>query len=191
MIAGVDEAGRGALAGNVIAAAVILPPGEYPALLTDSKKLTARQREQMYEWITGHALAVAWAACDAATIDRLNIHRATLQAMRDAVRGLTIAPQQALVDGKFLPELPCPGRAIIGGDAQVPCIAAASIIAKVVRDRQMLEADALYPQYGFARHKGYGSAAHREALRIHGACPLHRRSYAPVREVVEKGLFAL
>lgn len=190
MIAGVDEAGRGALAGNVIAAAVILPSGDYPPLLTDSKKLTARQREQMYEWITSHALAVAWAACDAATIDRLNIHRATLQAMCDAVRGLAIAPQEALVDGKFLPELPCPGRAIIGGDAQVPCIAAASIIAKVVRDRQMLEADGLYPQYGFARHKGYGSAAHREALRLHGACPLHRRSYAPVREVVEKGLFS-
>ncbi|MDO5090409.1 MAG: ribonuclease HII [Cardiobacteriaceae bacterium] len=191
MIAGVDEAGRGALAGNVIAAAVILPPGDYPALLTDSKKLTARQREQMYDWIAENAVAYAWAGADAATIDRINIHNATLQAMRDAVRALGVVPESALVDGKFLPELPCPGRAIVGGDAQEACIAAASIIAKVVRDRQMLEADALYPQYGFARHKGYGSAAHREALRAHGACPLHRRSYAPVRAVVEKGLFDL
>lgn len=188
MIAGVDEAGRGALAGNVVAAAVILAPGEYPALLTDSKKLSARQREQMYDWIYGNALAVSWAQCDPATIDRINIHHATLQAMREAVLGLAIAPAQVLVDGKFLPELPCPGQAVIGGDASIASIAAASIIAKVTRDRQMQEADLQYPQYGFARHKGYGSAAHRHALQQYGACPLHRQSYAPVRLVARATL---
>ena len=188
MIAGVDEAGRGALAGDVIAAAVILPEMAYPPRLIDSKALTARQREEMFAWIEAHALAFAWAGCDAASIDRLNIHRATLQAMREAVLALTLVPDEVLVDGKFMPDIPYPGRAMVGGDGLEAAISAASIVAKVVRDRQMQEADALYPQYGFARHKGYGSAAHLAALQTHGACPLHRRSYAPVRGVVSEKL---
>lgn len=189
MIAGVDEAGRGALAGNVVAAAVILPDMVYPPQLIDSKKLSARQRESMYDWIGDHALAWAVAQCDAAAVDALNIHRATLQAMREAVLALGVAPAEVLVDGKFFPDIPYGGRAVVGGDGLHACIAAASIIAKVTRDRQMLEADGVYPQYGFARHKGYGSAAHLAALRMHGACPLHRQSYAPVRAVLEPGLF--
>lgn len=184
MMAGVDEAGRGALAGNVVAAAVILPDRAYPAQLTDSKALTAKQRDKMYDWVCEHALAWAVAQCHAATVDRVNIHRATLQAMRDAVLNLAVAPQEVLVDGRFFPDIPYPGRAVIGGDGLIACISAASIIAKVTRDRQMLEADAQYPQYGFARHKGYGSALHLQALREHGACPLHRQSYAPVRNVL-------
>lgn len=184
MIAGVDEAGRGALAGNVVAAAVILPTMEYPAQLTDSKKLSAKQRDAMYDWVCEHALAWGIGQCDAQTVDTLNIHRATLQAMREAVLALDIAPAEVLVDGKFYPDIPFAGRAVIDGDALHACISAASIIAKVTRDRQMLEADARYPQYGFARHKGYGSAVHLAALRAHGACPLHRKSYAPVRAVL-------
>ena len=188
MIAGVDEAGRGALAGNVVAAAVILPEMSYPRELTDSKALSAKQRERMFAWIGEHALAIGVAQCDAQTIDRINIHRATLQAMREAVLALAVAPSEVLVDGKFFPDIPWPGRAIVGGDGQIAAISAASIIAKVTRDRQMLAADALYPHYGFARHKGYGSAAHVAALQAHGASPLHRQSYAPVRDVLANKL---
>ena len=184
LTAGVDEAGRGALVGNVVAAAVILPARFALPGLTDSKKLSARQREVLFDGITAQALAWCAAAASPAEIDTLNIHPATLLAMRRAVEGLATAPQQVLVDGKFTPALAMPARAIVGGDASEACIAAASIIAKVTRDRQMAELDARFPGYGFAAHKGYGTKAHLAALARLGATPEHRRSYAPVRAVL-------
>jgi ribonuclease HII len=184
LTAGVDEAGRGALVGNVVAAAVILPARFALPGLTDSKKLSARQREVLFDGITAQALAWCAAAASPAEIDTLNIHHATLLAMRRAVEGLATAPQQVLVDGKFTPALAMPARAIVGGDASEACIAAASIIAKVTRDRQMAELDARFPGYGFAAHKGYGTKAHLAALARLGATPEHRRSYAPVRAVL-------
>ena len=184
LTAGVDEAGRGALVGNVVAAAVILPARFALPGLTDSKKLSARQREVLIDGITAQALAWCAAAASPAEIDTLNIHPATLLAMRRAVEGLATAPQQVLVDGKFTPALAMPARAIVGGDASEACIAAASIIAKVTRDRQMAELDARFPGYGFAAHKGYGTKAHLAALARLGATPEHRRSYAPVRAVL-------
>ena len=184
LTAGVDEAGRGALVGNVVAAAVILPARFALPGLTDSKKLSARQREVLFDGITAQALAWCAAAASPAEIDTLNIHHATLLAMRRAVEGLATAPQQVLVDGKFTPSLAMPARAIVGGDASEACIAAASIIAKVTRDRQMAELDARFPGYGFAAHKGYGTKAHLAALARLGATPEHRRSYAPVRAVL-------
>ena len=184
-VAGVDEAGRGALVGNVVAAAVILPATFNLPGLTDSKKLSARQREVLFDAITAQALAWCAAAASPAEIDAMNIHHATLLAMQRAVEGLAISPQSVLVDGKFTPELAMPARAIVGGDASEACIAAASIIAKVTRDRQMMELDARFPGYGFAAHKGYGTKAHLAALARLGATPEHRRSYAPVRAVME------
>ena len=184
LTAGVDEAGRGALVGNVVAAAVILPARFALPGLTDSKKLSARQREVLFDGITAQALAWCAAAASPAEIDTLNIHHATLLAMRRAVEGLATAPQQVLVDGKFTPALAMPARAIVGGDASEACIAAASIIAKGTRDRQMAELDARFPGYGFAAHKGYGTKAHLAALARLGATPEHRRSYAPVRAVL-------
>ena len=184
LTAGVDEAGRGALVGNVVAAAVILPARFALPGLTDSKKLSARQREVLFDGITAQALAWCAAAASPAEIDTLNIHHATLLAMRRAVEGLATAPQQVLVDGKFTPALAMPARAIVGGDASEACIAAASIIAKVTRDRQMAELDARFPGYGFAAPKGYGTKAHLAALARLGATPEHRRSYAPVRAVL-------
>ena len=183
-VAGVDEAGRGALVGNVVAAAVILPAQFDLPGLTDSKKLSARQREALFDAITAQALAWCAAAASPAEIDAMNIHHATLLAMRRAVEGLAISPQSVLVDGKFTPELAMPARAIVGGDASEACIAAASIIAKVTRDRQMMELEARFPGYGFAAHKGYGTKAHLAALTRLGATPEHRRSYAPVRAVM-------
>lgn len=183
-VAGVDEAGRGALVGNVVAAAVILPAQFNLPGLTDSKKLSARQREALFDAITAQALAWYAAAASPAEIDAMNIHHATLLAMRRAVEGLAISPQSVLVDGKFTPELAMPARAIVGGDASEACIAAASIIAKVTRDRQMAELEARFPGYGFAVHKGYGTKAHLAALARLGAMPEHRRSYAPVRAVM-------
>ena len=184
LTAGVDEAGRGALVGNVVAAAVILPARFALPGLTDSKKLSARQREVLFDGITAQALAWCAAVASPAEIDTLNIHHATLLAMRRVVEGLATAPQQVLVDGKFTPALAMPARAIVGGDASEACIAAASIIAKVTRDRQMAELDARFPGYGFAAHKGYGTKAHLAALARLGATPEHRRSYAPVRAVL-------
>ena len=184
-VAGVDEAGRGALVGNVVAAAVILPATFNLPGLTDSKKLSARQREVLFEAITAQALAWCAAVASPAEIDAMNIHHATLLAMRRAVEGLATPPQSVLVDGKFTPELAMPVRAIVGGDASEACIAAASIIAKVTRDRQMMELEARFPGYGFAAHKGYGTKAHLAALTRLGATPEHRRSYAPVRAVME------
>ena len=183
-VAGVDEAGRGALVGNVVAAAVILPAQFDLPGLTDSKKLSARQREVLFEAITAQALAWCAAVASPAEIDAMNIHHATLLAMRRAVEGLATPPQSVLVDGKFTPDLAMPARAIVGGDASEACIAAASIIAKVTRDRQMMELEARFPDYGFAAHKGYGTKVHLAALARLGATPEHRRSYAPVRAVM-------
>jgi ribonuclease HII len=189
VVAGVDEAGRGSWAGPVVAAAVILAPG--PALrgLDDSKRLDASAREVLHaRLVQGRALA--WSACAVAApeIDRLNILRATLLAMTRAAFGLRSAPDLVLVDGNRLPErLPAPARAVVGGDGASACVAAASIVAKVLRDRIMCRWDRRFPGYDFASNKGYGSPAHRAALSRLGACPLHRRSYRPVAEL-EQGL---
>jgi ribonuclease HII len=182
LIAGVDEAGRGPLAGPVAAAAVILDPARIPPGINDSKKLSAAAREHLFGLILSQAHAVAFSFAPPAEIDRLNIRGATLAAMRRAVLGLNIAPGLVLVDGKDVPPgLPCAGRAIIGGDGLEPAIGAASIIAKVMRDRLMTRLDGLYPAYGFAIHKGYPTATHRAAIRVHGPSPHHRLSYAPFR----------
>ncbi len=183
MVAGVDEAGRGPLAGPVSAAAVILPEGFTHALLDDSKKLTERKREHLYvELTTRHDVRFAVALLDAEEIDRLNILRATHEAMRRAVAQLSPPPGHVLIDGLPVRDFPLPHTALVGGDALSFSIAAASVIAKVTRDRLMLEMDAQYPAYGFAKHKGYGTAQHLAALRTHGPCPIHRRSFQPVRE---------
>jgi len=180
LTAGVDEAGRGPLAGPVVAAAVILDERQPIAGLNDSKKLSPARREALFEQIHARALCFAIAEASVEEIDRLNILQATLLAMRRAVAGLRLRPGLVLVDGNRLPVLDCAAEAIVGGDALVPSISAASILAKVYRDRWCVQVDAQYPQYGFAGHKGYGTAAHMDALRAHGACPLHRRSFAPV-----------
>ncbi len=180
LTAGVDEAGRGPLAGPVVAAAVILDERQPIAGLNDSKKLSPARREALFEQIRARALCFAIAEASVEEIDRLNILQATLLAMRRAVAGLRLRPGLVLVDGNRLPVLDCAAEAIVGGDALVPSISAASILAKVYRDRWCVQVDAQYPQYGFAGHKGYGTAAHMDALRAHGACPLHRRSFAPV-----------
>ena len=181
LVAGVDEAGRGPLAGPVVAAAVILPADFALDGLTDSKKVPAARREKIFAVLATHP-CVAWAACLATVeeIDRHNILRATHLAMARAVRALPARPDHALVDGLPVRDLPVPHSALVGGDALSLSIAAASIMAKVTRDRLMVALDAEYPQYGFARHKGYGVRQHLEALRHHGPCPVHRRSFAPV-----------
>ena len=180
LLAGVDEAGRGALAGPVVAAAVILDPRQPIAGLADSKKLTARRRERLYDEICAKALCCSIALASVAEIDRLNILQATLLAMQRAVAGLRLPPAKVQVDGNRLPTLGVLAEAIVDGDATVPAISAASILAKVQRDRWCAEVDAQWPQYGFAAHKGYGTAAHLAALRAHGACEHHRRTFAPV-----------
>jgi ribonuclease HII len=186
LVAGVDEAGRGPLAGPVVAAAVILDPERPIEGLCDSKKLSAARREALESDIKCRALcwSVAWS--DRAEIDTLNILSATMLAMRRAILGLTVVPSGVKVDGNRLPDLRfrdrcIDGVAIIGGDATVDCISAASIIAKTERDRMMLAIHEKYPEYEFARHKGYGTELHRARLREHGPCPEHRRSFAPVR----------
>ena len=184
LLAGVDEAGRGPLAGPVVAAAVILDPRQPIAGLADSKKLTARRRERLYDEICAKALCCSIALASVAEIDRLNILQATLLAMQRAVAGLRLPPAKVLVDGNRLPTLGVLAEAIVDGDATVPAISAASILAKVHRDRWCAEVDAQWPQYGFAAHKGYGTAAHLAALRAHGACEHHRRSFAPVAAVL-------
>lgn len=185
---GVDEAGRGPLAGPVVAAAVILDPALPIAGLADSKKLSAVKRERLAVEIRARALAWCVAEASVAEIDALNILQATLLAMQRAVEGLTIVPREALIDGNRCPKLAVPARAIVGGDATVAEISAASILAKTVRDAGMLELHARYPRYGFDRHKGYGTAEHLAALAAHGPTPEHRKSFAPVREQLE--LFA-
>lgn len=182
LVAGVDEAGRGPLAGPVVAAAVILDDLNPIAGLADSKKLTPLRRERLYDEIRAKALCCSVAEASVEEIDRLNILQATLLAMRRAVLGLRLKPTKVLVDGNRLPVLDVLAEAIVRGDATVPAISAASILAKVHRDRWCAELDAQFPQYGFASHKGYGTVVHLAALRLHGACPQHRRSFAPVRQ---------
>lgn len=184
LVAGVDEAGRGPLAGPVVAAAVILDELNPIAGLADSKKLTAARREKLYDEIRAKALCCSIAEASVEEIDRLNILQATLLAMRRAVEGLRLKPAKVLVDGNRLPVLDVLAEAIVKGDAKVPAISAASILAKVHRDRWCAEYDREFPQYGFAAHKGYGTAEHLAALREHGACPQHRKTFAPVTEVL-------
>jgi ribonuclease HII len=181
LVAGVDEAGRGPLAGPVVAAAVMLDELKPIKGLADSKTLSPRRRERLYDEIRAKALCCCVAEASAGEIDALNILQATLLAMRRAVDGLRLRPHCVLVDGNRLPLLAMPAEAIVKGDAKVQAIAAASILAKVHRDRLCLELHERYPQYGFAAHKGYPTAEHLQALRTHGACAEHRRSFAPVR----------
>lgn len=182
LIAGVDEAGRGPLAGPVVAAAVILDPLHPIDGLADSKKLTERQREKLFLQIRQHALAWSVARARVREIDDINILRASHVAMQRAVAKLHIQPQLVLVDGNMCPKFLCEARAIIKGDATEAAISAASIVAKVLRDRLMKMLDKKYPMYGLAKHKGYPTAAHVEALRVHGVSRIHRRSFAPVAE---------
>lgn len=189
LICGVDEAGRGPLAGSVVAAAVILDPERPITGLADSKKLSAKARERLAPQIRERALAWAIGEATAAEIDEINILQATFLAMRRAVAGLSIVPVHALIDGNRVPAgLPCSADAIVKGDAKEPAISAASILAKTYRDAQLLELDRLYPQYGFARHMGYPTAAHLEALQLHGPSPAHRRSFGPVAQLLLPGL---
>ena len=176
-IAGVDEAGRGPLAGPVCAAAVILPPGLMISGLNDSKKLSPKKREQLYDQITAQAIAYAVALVDEKTIDEINILQATFAAMRKAVSELTTVPDLVLIDGNQDPSLPIPTQTVVKGDSLSANIAAASILAKVTRDRLMVEQDAHYPGYGFAVHKGYGTKQHYAAIDALGACPIHRRTF--------------
>ena len=185
LVCGVDEVGRGPLAGPVVAAAVILDPGRPIAGLNDSKKLSERRREALFDEITSLALCWALGRAEVEEIDEINILQASLLAMQRAVSALDIAPRQALVDGNRLPRLECPARAIVGGDASEPCISAASIIAKVSRDREMLVLDRSYPGYGLAQHKGYPTKAHMAALQTLGVTSIHRRSFAPVRRLID------
>jgi ribonuclease HII len=184
LLCGVDEAGRGPLAGPVVAAAVILHPRRPVEGLADSKTLTPRRREELAQEIRSRAIAWAVAAASVEEIDALNILRASLLAMRRAVDALSVKPQRVLVDGLYRPELAIPMRAIVGGDATVAAISAASILAKVARDASMVKLHEEYPLYGFDRHKGYTTDEHLVALRAHGACSVHRRSFAPVRAVL-------
>lgn len=185
MICGVDEAGRGPLAGPVFAAAVILDPA-YPIVgLDDSKKLSARRREVLAEEIRQRSLAWAIAYASVEEIDSINILQATMRAMARAVAALKVRPTEVLIDGNRCPPLDAPARAIVGGDALVAEISAASILAKTARDAEMLKLHALFPVYGLDKHKGYGTAAHLLALRSHGPAPFHRRTFAPVRELLE------
>jgi len=185
LVAGVDEAGRGPLMGPVVAAAVILDDLHPIKGLADSKKLTALRREKLYDEIRAKALCFSIAQASAAEIDEINILQATMLAMRRAVEGLRLKPAKVLVDGNRIPTLVIVAEAIVGGDALVPAISAASILAKVWRDRWCQEMDLAYPQYGFASHKGYGTAEHLVALQQHGACPEHRRTFAPVARVLQ------
>lgn len=178
LIAGVDEVGRGPLAGAVVTAAVIL---KHPIDgLNDSKKLTPARRKQLALQIKEEALAFAYGRAEVEEIDRLNIHHATLLAMKRAIEALSIQPDEVLVDGIHLPPVLIPCKAIVQGDSLIPAISAASILAKVLRDEEMEQMERLYPGYGFASHKGYPTVAHRKALIELGPCPIHRRSYAPV-----------
>lgn len=186
LIAGVDEAGRGPLAGPVMAAAVILDPNRPIAGLADSKQLTERRREVLAAEIRAKALAWAVGRAEAFEIDAINILQATLLAMQRAVSGLGVAPARVLVDGNHCPTLACPTDAIVRGDVTVAAISAASILAKVERDRELLILHGRYPCYGFDRHKGYPTPFHRAALEIHGVSPEHRRSFAPVRAVLKR-----
>ena len=184
-VCGIDEAGRGPWAGPVAAAAVILNPHDLPSGIDDSKRLSHAQREALFDVIRDQALASCVVMISAQKIDSTNILKATLEGMARAVQGLSSAPSLALIDGNRAPTLPCPSFCVIGGDRLSLSIAAASILAKVARDRLMAEADDLYPGYGFAQHKGYGTKAHQQALERLGPCPIHRLSFKPVAKVLQ------
>jgi ribonuclease HII len=190
LVAGVDEAGRGPLAGPLTVAAVILDPARRIRGLDDSKQLSEARRETLYARIVERALAWQVVFIDRAEIDRINIFQATMLGMSRALASLAVPPHYALLDGNRLPKsLSCPARAVVGGDASEPAISAASILAKVSRDRHMVALEQRYPGYGFARHKGYAVPEHVAALRRLGPCPEHRHSFAPVRALLEPGLF--
>lgn len=183
-VCGVDEAGRGPWAGPVCAAAVILDPENLPDGLNDSKKLNALKRDELFEEIRrNHTISVTFA--DVERIDRDNILEATMWAMKDAISSLSPDPDHALIDGNKLPELPMSATAIVKGDGRSFSIAAASIVAKVFRDRLMEKLDHDFPEYGFAQHKGYGTRAHQEALKKFGPCPIHRKSFKPIAALIE------
>ena len=186
LVAGVDEAGRGPLAGPVVAAAVILDPAVRIVGLGDSKQLSPGRRDDLDLEIRRRAVCCAVARVDVDIIDAVNILQATMQAMRKAVERLDPAPHEVLVDGNRSPVLHCAVRAVVRGDSTVPAISAASILAKVARDREMMEMDRRYPEYGFARNKGYGTRAHRDALLRYGPTPIHRLSFAPVRSALAR-----
>jgi len=185
LIAGVDEVGRGPLAGAVVAAAVILDPNNPIEGLNDSKALSEKKRDALFPEICEKALAWSLGRAEAAEIDQINILQASLLAMSRAVEGLNIKPDFALVDGNKLPKLSCPAEAVVKGDSKVAAIAAASIIAKVTRDREMVELDAIYPGYGLAGHKGYPTKAHMAAVEELGVLPIHRRSFGPIKKLLQ------
>ncbi|RYU63019.1 ribonuclease HII [Methylolobus aquaticus] len=186
LIAGIDEAGRGALAGPVIAAAVLWDPATGAIEgLDDSKRLPPMRREVMEGLIKDRAVAWAIGRAEAGEVDRVNVLEASMLAMERAYRSLTVVPDEVLVDGNRFPPLGCNGRAVVGGDGTIPTIMAASILAKVARDREMVLLDALYPHYGFLQHKGYPTQAHRQRLLAIGPCAVHRRTFAPVRACIE------
>lgn len=188
LLAGVDEVGRGPLAGDVVTAAVILDPENPIDGLMDSKKLTEKKRETLFPVIQEKALAFAIARCSVEEIDQWNILQASLIAMHRAVDALSVKPEYVAVDGNKLPKWDYPSEPVVKGDALVAQIAAASILAKVTRDRELVAFDKQYPEYGFAKHKGYGTKAHMAAIEKHGICPIHRKSYAPVKKQID--LFA-
>ena len=185
LLAGVDEVGRGPLCGAVVTAAVILDPDNPIEGLKDSKKLSEKRRDALFDEIREKTLAWSIARADVSEIDQLNILHATMLAMQRAVAGLSLTPARVAIDGNRCPKLPMPALAVVKGDSRVPAIAAASILAKVSRDREMLELDAQYPGYGLAGHKGYPTAAHLEALERLGVTPIYRRSFGPVRRLLE------
>lgn len=183
-LAGVDEVGRGTLAGDVVTAAVILDPAHPIRGLADSKKLSEKRRESLFDEIVEKALCWSVARASVDEIDRYNILHATLKAMQRAVENLTVQPEFVAVDGNRLPSWQYPSQAVVKGDDRVACISAAAILAKVTRDREMIVHDKAYPQYGFAAHKGYGTHVHRQALAEVGPCPLHRKSFEPVKSML-------
>ncbi|MCX4025440.1 ribonuclease HII [Endozoicomonas sp. SM1973] len=185
LIAGVDEVGRGPLCGAVVTAAVILDPSQPIEGLNDSKKLTDKKRDQLFDVIQQRALAWHIGRAEVEEIDQLNILHATMLAMQRAVLGLSVKPELVLIDGNRCPELPYPSQAVVKGDSQVQAIAAASILAKVTRDREMLVLDQQYPGYGLAKHKGYPTKAHLAALEKQGVAPIYRRSFKPVQRLLE------
>ena len=186
LLAGTDEAGRGPLAGEVVAAAVILDPSRPIAGLADSKKLSEKKREALFVEIQEKALAYGIASATIEEIDEINILHASMLAMSRAVALLSIVPEHVLVDGNRIPpNLPCSAEAVVKGDARQSAISAASILAKVTRDRDIVQAAKTYPEYGFEKHKGYPTAQHLEAIRLHGITPIHRRSFGPVKKILE------
>lgn len=186
LVAGVDEAGRGPLAGPVIAAAVILDPERPIEGVTDSKKLTEKKRERLELEIQQHALAWAIGRAEVEEIDEVNILQASLLAMKRAVEGLSLTPEHVQIDGNRCPQIDYPVEAIVRGDSLIPAIGAASILAKVARDRELIAMHEHYPEYNFAKHKGYPTKAHFTALETHGASPVHRRSFGPVRRIINR-----